>query len=101
MAQAVYVQIFRQTILPQDFLETKGKRGRHHRVTVGLAEQVVIFLQRFSRLLALPRALLFPRLQQFCHLFTDVHHPVTTGGLGRLHKDGFAAQLHHIALDVD
>ena len=81
VAQAVHVQIFRQAVLAQDFLETEGKRGRYHRVTVGLAEQVIIFLQRFARLLPFPGALLFPGFEQFCHLFSPVERSSQVGEL--------------------
>ena len=83
VAQAIDIQIQRQVVCFQNQLETIGECARVHRLTVRLAEQVVILVHGFVRgLHPIPFALVPPRFEQLAHLLAQIYQSISTAGLG-------------------
>ena len=103
MAQAVDVQISRQVVRLEYFLEAPSeRRGRHRQLHTFSAEYIVVF-----RLLASVVKLCFycaegfVFAQQTFHLGGEVHIPIAGFGFRRFHDDLVAGRFDGIAADVD
>ena len=103
VAQAVNIQIRRQFVCFEDFLETPSeRRGSHRQFHALSAEHIIVF-----HLLALVVTLRFCRAESFVfaeqalHFGGEVHIPITGFGFRGFHDDLVAGRFDGIAADVD
>ena len=82
VAQTMDIQIQRQVVCFQYQLKAIGKCAGIHRLSIRLAEQVVILVHGFVRgLLPIPLTLFPPRFKQLAHFLAQIYHSVTAGRL--------------------
>ena len=103
VTQAVDIQVRRQVVCFEDFLEAPCEgRGRHRQFHAFSAEHIVIFgLLAPVVTLRFGGAEGFVFAQQVFHLGGEVHIPVSGFRLRRFHDDLIAGRFDRVPIDVD
>ena len=103
MAQAVDIELLRQSILFQDTLEPPREGGGRHGQPCALTSEQEVIGGQFSFIVGLGNVLtLMPVLsQEAFYLGGEVDVPVARTGLGFLDEDLVAGDFYRIAADVN
>lgn len=103
VAQAVNIELLRQTVLFQDALEPPRESGGRHGQACALPTEQEVIGGQFSFVIGLSDVLtlLLIFLQERFHLGGEVDVPVTGAGLGFLDEYFVAGDFYRIAADVN
>ena len=103
VAQAVDIELLRQTVLFQNALESPREGGGRHGQACALSAEQEVCCSQFSFIVGLGDVLAFPLIftQERFHLGGEVDVPVTGTGLGFLDEYLVAGDFYGIAADVD